>query len=133
MVVLQRFLNDLEPGFDDCPAPCKFAEDEGETVDLPDFCSRCDVRRQLGFFEKETRQELARRFKGESPAWSFASLHDDALWLSKLDATLRGRGYPRGCDVLTAKSLDVLRREQMRPRRVELWTLKQQARSRGGD
>lgn len=129
---LQGFLNDLEPGFDDCPAPCKFAEDEGETVDLPDFCSRCDVRVQLGFFERETKADLARRFNVEPCAWSFPELYEDVRRLVRLDAALRGRGYPRGCDVLTAVGLDILRRERMRPRRIELWQLKQKARNGGG-
>lgn len=129
-MTLQGFLNDLEPGFDDCPAPCKFKEDEGETVDLPDFCSRCDVRRQLDYFRAGSESDLARRFKG-SCVWSFNELYEDVRRLVKIDAALRGRGYPRGCDVLTATGLDILRREQMRPRRIELWQLKQKARGGG--
>ena len=105
------------------------SEDEGETIDLPDLCSRCEVRKQFNFFVDATNQDLARRFEGERLAWSFESLYDDALRLMKLDRRLKGRGYPRGCTALEARCLDILRREQNRPRRIELWELKQRAKN----
>jgi hypothetical protein len=131
MVNYQQFLSDLTPDFDDCPAPCKFARDEGRTIDLPDLCEPCEVRIQFNFFTEAARAELALRFGDEPQAWSFASLYDDVLYLMKLDRQLRGKGYPRGCGALRARALDVLRREQNRPRRIDLWELKQKAKGKG--
>jgi hypothetical protein len=111
------------------PRQCKLARDAGETVDLLDLCEPCEVRIQFNYFTEAAQDELALRFPAEPPAWSFASLYDDVVYLMKLDRVLRGRGYPRGCDVLTARCLDVLRREQNRPRRIELWEMKQRTKS----
>jgi len=117
------------PDFDDCPAPCKLARDAGETVDLPDLCGTCEVRKQFHYFKEATKTELALRFKDEACPWSFESLYDDVLYLMKLDRRLKGQGYPEGCDALRARCLDIFRREQHRPQRIEVWEMKQRAKS----
>ena len=65
-------------------------------------------------------------------AWSFGSLYDDVLHVMRVNRELRGKGYPAGCDVLTARCLDILRREQNRPDRIEAWEWKQKAKAKGG-
>lgn len=123
-------LDKLEPGFDDCPSPCKFAEDEGRTVDLPDLCGACEVRTQFGFFREAVEQDIARRFP-DGCAWSFELLYAEAARLTRVAARTGESSYPAGCDALTAACLDILRREEMRPQRIARWEAMQQRGTNG--
>jgi hypothetical protein len=122
LVNFLHFLRQLEPRFDDCPEPCARSEDD---QDLPDFCNECEVRAQWNFFRQEFDEQIARRFAGEKIGWSFDSLYADVNRIRRVDASVRGKGYPRGCDVLTARCLDLWRSEEWRPSRIKLWELDQ--------
>lgn len=121
VVSLQVFLGQLHPSYDDCPGPCALTIDDERPLDLPDYCAECDVRRQLDFFEEAARDELRRRFRPGECQWSFEGLSADVFEAMRRARGLRRGAYPRGCDALTARLLDVLRREQDRPRRVADW------------
>jgi hypothetical protein len=120
VVTYQEQLRKLNPGYDDCPSPCFQKQDIGESVDLPDLCETCDVRIQFRFFEGAAREEINRRFPGGCE-WSFDSLYEDVMRVMRIDAGLKGKGYPRGCDALTAACLRIWRREEWRPLRIARW------------
>lgn len=128
-MTLQEQLRKLNPSFDDCPAPCAIRYEEGEQpTDLPDLCERCDVRAQIGFYEAHAREEIERRFP-EGCEWSFQTLEADVTRVQRIDRQVRGKGYPRGCDELTARLLDIMRREEYRPLRIMRWESEQKRRS----
>lgn len=128
MVNLQEQLRKLHPANDDCPSPCRFRyEERQQPTDLPDFCQQCEVRKQIEFYEEAFELEVARRFP-EGIRWSFDSLSADVVRVKRIDKQLRGKGYPRGCDLLTAQLLDILRSEDYRPLRIMRWEADQKAR-----
>lgn len=132
MVNLREFLAKLHPSFDDCPEPCARTFDDERPVDLPDYCAECEVRAQLQFFEESARRELRRRFSEGECGWSFEELEADVLEAMRLARGLRRGAYPRGCDALTARVIDIIRREERRPKRARAWELQQKAESNGG-
>ncbi len=87
---------------------------------MPDFCSECDVRRQLEFFEASARGELERRFP-DGCEWGFDALSADVARVQRIDRSVRGKGYPKNCDALTGRLLDILRGEEWRPVRIARW------------
>lgn len=122
VVTFRHFLQKLEPRFDDCPSPCALSEAE---EDRPDFCKECEVAKQFEFFQESFEAQIERRFNGESLQWSFQSLYADVGRVMKIDRALEGKGYPKGCSALTAKLLDILRVEEFRPKRIEIYELEQ--------
>lgn len=131
IISYHQFLNKLNPSYDDCPSPCSLAQDRGETVDLPDFCKECEVAQQWKFFRESFDAKVAERFKEQRPEWSFDSLYADAIHVMNVDHHLRGHGYPRGCDALLARCIDILRSERNRVRRIEYWELEQRRKDKG--
>jgi hypothetical protein len=126
VVNFQEFLAKLHPSLDDCPSPCALTIDDERPKDLADFCESCEVRAQFEFFEEAARRELSRRFAEGECEWSFAELYEDVLEALRL---ARRKGHPRGCDALTAKLIDICRREQRRPERIRSWELSQKVNS----
>lgn len=92
----------------------------GETVDLSDLCETCDVRMQFKFFESAARHELNLHFS-DGFEWSFDSLYNDVVRVMRVDSQMRGKGYPKGCDALTAQCLKIWRSEEWRPLRISRW------------
>jgi hypothetical protein len=131
VVNLQECLSSLHPSFDDCPSPCALTADDERPQDLSDFCDRCEVRDQLAFFEQSARRELSRRFRKGECEWSFDQLHDEVLRVMSLARTARRGAYPRGIDVLTARLIDLVRKEGRRPERIRVWELSRKARHDG--
>jgi hypothetical protein len=124
-VNLQTQISKLNPGFWDCPEPCSSLYEDGEArCDLPDFCSSCEVRKQLEFFEGAARHEISRRFP-DGCEFSFDRLSSDVARVQRIDKRMKGKGYPRNCDELTATLLDILRAEEYRPTRIHYWELAQ--------
>jgi hypothetical protein len=121
VVTYHEQLLKLQPDFDDCPEPCAQAYEREESVDLPDLCATCEVRKQFEFFQREFEREWQKRFKGQKPAWSFDELFVDVNRVWRIDRELNGQGYPKACDVLTALCLDLWRSEQWRPERIAQW------------
>jgi hypothetical protein len=122
-VVYQEQLAKLRPSFDDCPKPCAQSAEEGRPADLPEICAACEVGVQWKYFREAVEFELEQRCRGEGR--TFDSLLSDVLELSGINESVRGRGYPKNVDALTARCLEILRREDKRPRRIYLWELSQ--------
>lgn len=121
----------LHPSFDDCPSPCSQRLDRGEVAYLPDPCEACDVRAQFGFFRRGFEADIREHFKeGEKPEWTFEEMLADVRRVRRLDREAGGRGYPEGCDAVTARSIDVLRAEEHRPVRIAAWEAAQKRRER---
>ena len=117
LVSLQTYLRKLEPRFDDCPAPC------GETDEYADtLCAVCPVKKQWEYFEREAKEEIARRFGGSLP-WSFESLYADVLRVFAL------KRLPRDADALTAALFRICAQERDRPQRIRLYELELKAKS----
>ncbi|MCP9496081.1 MAG: hypothetical protein MSG64_16660 [Pyrinomonadaceae bacterium MAG19_C2-C3] len=113
----------MNPSFDDCPAVCALAlERDGVTVDRPDFCSECEVRRQWEFFRDAVIDDLQQR----KLTYDFDSLYADCARVLQEDGRLRGRGYSRSASVLEVRLLSIVRDERARPERVRLWNLERQ-------
>lgn len=127
MVNLQEFLSKLHPSFDDCPELCSRSEDGGEPKDLPDFCAECDVSKQLQFFTESAAASLARRFSEGECVWTLAELESDVYEAMRLAHSVRRGAYPRGCDTVKARLIDIVRREEHRPERIRIWELNQKA------
>jgi hypothetical protein len=118
-VTLQGLLPTLHPSYDDCPTPCALTAEDERPRDLPAYCGQCDVAKQLEFFESAARHELARRFEEGECLWSFEQLERDVFEAMRL-ARLFDH-YPPDVEALTARAIDVVRREQGRPDRVRAW------------
>jgi hypothetical protein len=130
-VVYQEQLQKLNPGFDDCPEPCFQQQDEGCTVDLSDLCETCEVRIQFRFFAEAARHELSLHFPGGCE-WSFDSLYADVVKVMRIDGQLKGKGFPRDCDALTAAALRIWRSEEWRPMRIARWERAQKGTGNNG-
>jgi len=132
MVNYHDQLRKLQPDFDDCPEPCaqKRAEAD-EIVYMPDFCATCEVRKQFDFFRDGLAAELKQHFAGVQLGWSLNSLVSDVTRVRRVDRELRGKGYPKHCDALTAECLDILRAEELRPLRIARWELDQRLKAGG--
>ena len=90
------------------------------------------MRIQLRFFEESARRELERRFEPGECAWTFDELYADVTRAMALAHSVRRGTYPRGCDALTARVIDVVRREERRPERIRAWELSQKRGSKDG-
>ena len=129
MVTLEEQLRAIHPANDDCPSPCRLRYEERITpTDLPDFCQQCEVRKQIFFFEQAFVAEVELRFP-EGLQWSLDDLTRDVQRVRRIDRRQRGRGYPRGCDELTAQLLEIIRSEDYRPVRIMRWEADQKARA----
>ena len=78
----------------------------------------------MRFFEESARAEIERRFP-DGCEWDFDHLSADVARVQRIDKRMKGKGYPRNCDELTATLLDILRAEEYRPTRIYYWELAQ--------
>lgn len=130
-MIYHERLRKLRPDFDDCPEPCAQAEEQGETIYLPDFCATCEVKKQFDFFRAGLESELEKHFAGAEIEFSFQSLVADVNRVRRMDRAVRGKGYPRGADALTVDCLDLLRNEEYRPSRIARWEFEQRPKDGG--
>lgn len=128
LVTYQQQLRKLQPDFDDCPEPC-----QKDQKDLPEWCQGCEVKQQWEFFREGFERAIEKRFEGEACGWTFEQLYSDLRKVQKADRDVKGKGYPRGCDVLKARCLDILRSEEYRPRRIQNWELEQKLKNKPND
>jgi hypothetical protein len=89
------------------------------------------VRAQERFFRRSAAEELGRRFEPGECEWSFDRLYADVLRAMKLAGRARRGHYPRGADALTARVIDIVRRERRRPERIREWEREQKRQSDG--
>ena len=107
----------LDPKFDDCPGDCPLTGEQDRT----EWCEGCEHRPQWDMFAEDFENERLRRFEGEAIDWSFDNLYGRYLEIADENERVRGKGYPRGCDLVTARLLDIFRAEQRRPNRIRTW------------
>ncbi|MCP9494063.1 MAG: hypothetical protein MSG64_06350 [Pyrinomonadaceae bacterium MAG19_C2-C3] len=118
----------LHPDFDDCPSPCRQADEDNN-----DLCGDCEVRHQWRFFTEGYSRQMDIRFGEEKSKlkWSFQTLYSDLLTAHKANRSVDGEGYPAGCTMLAARCLDILRQEERRPERMKNWEDMQKAANNG--
>ncbi|HEV2864341.1 MAG TPA: hypothetical protein VGX48_25305 [Pyrinomonadaceae bacterium] len=119
---LHRGLAELHPQFDECPGVCG---ETGRARDEGGPCGECPVRELEAGFEEETRQELEEECGEALRRWSFETLYFDVQTAMVAARRVKRGTYPRGCTALEARLIDIVRAEQSRAERIDLWERRQ--------